>query len=332
MTSAEHVMDLVIGITPFGEPDARLAAAVSRAGGLGVLDLGTGDRNTRDALASLRRWAPGPYGVRVGLRCRLDPGGLGTGPGAAVPQPHTVILARDAPWRIGDVSGRARVLVEVTGLDEAREAARAGADGLIARGSECGGPVGEVSTFVLLQQLLAARELAGIPVWACGGIAPGTAAAAVVGGAAGVVLDSQLALLAESGVAEPVAASLRTMDGSETTVIDGHRVLRRRGKAAPPAGSDPEAALPVGQDGFLAARFAERWGDTGRAVRAVVAAVQDTVRENAAVRALRPGAPMSRALGTRLPVAQGPMTRVSDRADFAAAVADDGALPFIALA
>ncbi|MER7188122.1 beta-ketoacyl synthase N-terminal-like domain-containing protein, partial [Streptomyces hyaluromycini] len=41
---------------------------------------------------------------------------------------------------------------------------------------------------------------------------------------------------------------------------------------------------------------------------------------------------MSRALGTRLPVAQGPMTRVSDRAAFAAAVADDGALPFLALA
>jgi len=41
---------------------------------------------------------------------------------------------------------------------------------------------------------------------------------------------------------------------------------------------------------------------------------------------------MSQALGTRLPIAQGPMTRVSDRAGFAAAVAEDGALPFIALA
>ncbi|SCF64714.1 Ketoacyl-synthetase C-terminal extension [Streptomyces sp. DconLS] len=48
--------------------------------------------------------------------------------------------------------------------------------------------------------------------------------------------------------------------------------------------------------------------------------------------ALRPGSAMSRALGTRLPVAQGPMTRVSDQAGFAAAVAEDGALPFLALA
>src|SRR5688500_14568852 len=47
---------------------------------------------------------------------------------------------------------------------------------------------------------------------------------------------------------------------------------------------------------------------------------------------MRPGAPLARALGVRLPVAQGPMTRVSDEAGFAAAVAAAGGLPFIALA
>ncbi|MFE7773667.1 SDR family NAD(P)-dependent oxidoreductase [Streptomyces sp. NPDC057445] len=354
MTSAEHVADLVIGTTPFDEPDARLAAAVCRAGGLGVLDLGTGDHRARAALASLRRWAQGPYGVRVGPRCRMGPGELGPGPDAD--GPRTVVLAPGSAWTVEDVPSGHRVLAEVTGLDEARRASRSGVAGLIARGSECGGPIGELSTFVLLQQLLAADELLDVPVWACGGIAPGTAAAAIVGGAAGVVLDTQLALLAESQVPDAVAALLRTMDGSETTVADGHRVLLRRGRLPRATretadGNDrndpsstgrsgnrshrddnPGTGLHVGQDGFLAARFAERWGDTGRAVRAVVAAVQDAVRDENAIRPLRPGSPMSRALGTRLPVAQGPMTRVSDRADFAAAVADEGALPFLALA
>ncbi|WP_432074986.1 SDR family NAD(P)-dependent oxidoreductase [Streptomyces wuyuanensis] len=339
MNSVEHNVDLVIGVTPFGEPDARLAAAVCRAGGLGVLDLGSGDRKAREALAALRRWAPGRHGLRIGPRCAPGPGDLLPGPRSS-DGPSTVVLAPDSAWDTAAIpqDPRLRVLVEVTGLEAARRAVDSGADGLIARGSECGGPVGELSTFVLLQQLLAAEEL-GLPVWACGGMAPRTAAAAVVGGAAGVVLDTQLALLAEAQLPEPVVALLRTADGSETTVSGGRRTLRRRGPAGrfpATAGASPANPLPVGQDAFLAARFAERWGDTGRAVRAVLdavrAAVRDAEGEGTAAGALGPDSAMSRALGTRLPVAQGPMTRVSDGAAFASAVAEDGALPFIALA
>ncbi|MCT9081773.1 type I polyketide synthase [Streptomyces fulvoviolaceus] len=358
MTSAVRAEDLIIGITPFGEPDARLAAAVSRAGGLGVLDLGNGDRRAREALARLGRWAPGPFGVRIGAGCRIEPAEL-AGPATEQASPATVVLGPDAPWRVGDLSPEFRVLVEVTDLEQALDAVRAGAHGLIARGGESGGRVSELSTFVLLQQLLADPGLT-VPVWACGGIGPHTAAAAVAGGAAGVVLDSQLALLTESGLPEAAAAKLRSMDGSETTVVSGHRVLQpRQGRgavtsAAPPRGRDkPQPArtrqstmppellgaqnphtqlLPVGQDGFLAPRFAERYGNTGGVVRALTAAIKNAVRNDKAARALRPGSPMSQALGTELPVAQGPMTRVSDRAGFAAAVAEGGGLPFIALA
>ncbi|MGW0875534.1 SDR family oxidoreductase [Streptomyces sp. NPDC002740] len=367
MTSAVRSEDMIIGITPFGEPDAGLALAINRAGGLGVLDLGSGDRRTREALSRLRRASPGGFAVRVGAPCRLTPADLEPG------GPHTVVLttetarpartaettetaetsdttetteADEAPWSIARLSTRYRVLVEVTDLAGARAALRAGAHGLIARGAESGGRIGELGTFVLLQQLLAAPEVTS-PVWACGGIGPRTAAAAVAGGAAGVVLDSQLALLAESALPEPAAAALRTLDGSETVVLAGHRVLLRRGPDAPrlAEGAEPHEVaallgaqdphgqlLPVGQDGFLAARFAERWGDVRRTLRALREAVLDAVRDDTAVRALRDGSPMSRALGTRLPLAQGPMTRVSDGAAFAAAVAADGALPFLALA
>ncbi|MGW4910945.1 SDR family NAD(P)-dependent oxidoreductase [Streptomyces sp. NPDC004270] len=358
MTSPVRAVDLIMCITPFGEPDARLATAVCAAGGLGVLDLGRGDRRTREALARLKRAAPAPYGVRVAPGCALTPQDLG-------PAPDTVVLAAGAPWTVGQLARHSRVLAEVTDLAGARQAVAAGAHGLIARGAESGGRVGGLSTFVLLQQLLDAPEL-DVPVWACGGIGPRTAAAAVAGGAAGVVLDSQLALLAESRLPEATAAVLRSLDGSETAVVAGHRVLHRRGPDAvrPPA-DDPAAVaallgaedlrtqlLPVGQDGFLAARFAERWGDVRRTVRELTVAIREgggavapvAVRPEtsapdaprsglSAPDALRPAtSAMSRALGTRLPVAQGPMTRVSDRAAFAAAVADDGALPFLALA
>ncbi|MGW2108770.1 SDR family oxidoreductase [Streptomyces sp. NPDC001948] len=347
MNSAVRSEEMIIGITPYGEPDAGLTLAVGRAGGLGVLDLGAGDRRAREALARLRRTASGGFGVRVDAHCRLTPADL------APDGPHTVVLAAAAAsgeagtaWTIAGLTARFRVLVEVTGLEEARDALRAGAHGLIARGTECGGRIGELSTFVLLQRLLAAPEV-NRPVWACGGIGPRTAAAAVAGGAAGVVLDGQLALLAESALPEPVAAVLRTSDGSETVVRAGHRVLLRRGPDTPRlaegagpqevaallGGRDPRTQLlPVGQDGFLAALFAERWGDVRRTVRALREAVLGAVRDDTAARALRPGSPMSLALGTRLPVAQGPMTRVSDGPAFAAAVAADGALPFLALA
>ncbi|MGW1877036.1 SDR family oxidoreductase [Streptomyces sp. NPDC001975] len=358
MTSPVRAVDLIMCITPFGEPDARLAAAVCAAGGLGVLDLGRGDRRTQEALARLKRAVPAPYGVRVAPGCALTPEDLDR-------LPDTVVLAAGAPWTVDRLAPHSRVLAEVTDLAGARAAVAAGAHGLIARGAESGGRVGGLSTFVLLQQLLEATEL-DVPVWACGGIGPRTAAAAVAGGAAGVVLDSQLALLAESRLPEATAAVLRSLDGSETAVVAGHRVLHRRGPDAvrPPA-DDPAAVaallgaedlrtqlLPVGQDGFLAARFAERWGDVRRTVRELTAAIREGggAVAPAAVRpetsapdaprsglsapdALRPAtSAMSRALGTRLPVAQGPMTRVSDRAAFAAAVADDGALPFLALA
>ncbi|CDR16783.1 modular polyketide synthase [Streptomyces iranensis] len=333
--------DLVIGITPFGEPDARLAAAVSRAGGLGILDLGTTGREALQAWEDIGEWvADGRYGVRVAAGCRLTPSDLlgappagapTGGPGGGVPGPHTVVLGMDSPWPVEAVADHCRVLAEVTDLDEALEASRAGVHGLIARGSESGGRIGPLGTFVLLQRLLADPRVS-LPVWACGGIGPSTAAASVLGGAAGVVLDIQLALLAESGLPEDRAAAIRSMDGSETTVLDGHRVLRRRGRG-PHTGPD----LTVGQDGFLAGRLAERWRDVGRTVRGLTDAVREAAHEavrndSAVVSALRPGSPLSTRLGTRLPLAQGPMTRVSDQGAFASAVAAGGALPFIALA
>ncbi|MGH3826268.1 MAG: beta-ketoacyl synthase N-terminal-like domain-containing protein, partial [Pseudonocardiaceae bacterium] len=351
MTAQMCRRELVIGVSPFGEPNARLVGAVCRGGGLGVLDLGVGDRQVSQARTALRlvqRWAPGSFGVRVAAGCALrledlpakvDTVLLGAG-----------LLGAASPWRPVDLLGRYRILVEITSVEEALRAAREGATGLVARGHEAGGRVGELGSFVLLQRLLAEPGL-NLPVWICGGVGLRTATAAVIGGAAGVVLDSQLALLAESELPDEVSCAIAAMDGSETVVLASHRVLMRRAPIA--AKADPleteratEAGvsarlgahdlrtqlLPIGQDGWLAKRFAERFGTAGRVVRAVQESILDTLCDENAADALRAGAAGSRVLGTVLPVAQGPMTRVSDQAGFAAAVAEHGALPFVALA
>src|SRR6202022_3190067 len=110
----------------------------------------------------------------------------------------------------------------------------------------------------------------GLPGWAAGGIGLHTAAAAIAGGAAGVVLDVQLALTSEAGENLPsdIAAALRSMDGSETAVVEGRRVYSRPG---PELTGGP---LPVGQDGAFAAGLAERY----RTVGGVVQAVRSSIR------------------------------------------------------
>jgi acyl transferase domain-containing protein/NAD(P)H-dependent flavin oxidoreductase YrpB (nitropropane dioxygenase family)/NAD(P)-dependent dehydrogenase (short-subunit alcohol dehydrogenase family) len=314
-----HDQKLVVGITPFEEPNAALAVALARAGAVGVLNLGRDAGRARAALAEVCRWWGGAFGVRVPPECALRPADLPE-------QVDIVVHGPGSPWPI--TSGR-HAVVEVVSVAEARAAVRAGAYGLIAKGAEAGGRVGITTTFVLLQQLLADPQIS-IPVWAAGGIGLHTAAAAVAGGAAGVVLDAQLALVAEAAdLPEEVAAAIRLMDGSETTVVGGHRLYTRPDLPA----VDPDSvatrlgarnlnALPIGQDGALAASLAQRYVTAGGVVAAIGAAVTDQLR----------AALSQTAHSVRPLVVQGPMTRVSDQAEFAAAVAAAGGLPFLALA
>jgi acyl transferase domain-containing protein/NAD(P)H-dependent flavin oxidoreductase YrpB (nitropropane dioxygenase family) len=236
------------------------------------------------------------------------------------------------------------VLVEVRSLEEAEAAVGSGASGLIARGVETGGLVGDETTFVLLQQLVGSVDL---PVWAAGGIGIHTAAAAIAGGAVGVVLDSQLALVRESTLPDEVRSAIRAMDGSETTVVASHRVYVRpdlptRGLGAEVGAEHVALGLggddlhtqfvPVGQDGSFASALTRRYPTAGSLVHGVRRQISQHLTM---ARSHDPLAPESRwavSHDLHYPVAQGPMTRVSDRAAFADEVARAGGLPFLALA
>ncbi|MDR6320369.1 type I polyketide synthase [Actinoplanes couchii] len=278
----------MIGLCPTGEPNPRLVAAVARGGGLGVLDPGTG----RKALDDTARLVPDGFAIRVAAPLPAD-----------LPNAVRAVIV-DAPDGLPDTD--LPVLVQVVSLAEARDAVAAGAAGLLARGNEAGGRVGPLTAFVLLQTLLA--ELPDTPVWAAGGIGPHTAAAAVAGGAAGVVLDGQFALVSELNLPYRAASAIRAMDGSETTVTDGRRVYHH------PAHTHPMP--PLGAE----AAFARPLADRHRSAAAVVRAVREAALAGVA-------APAELNL-----IVQGPMTRVSDQAAFAAAVAAEDGLPFLALA
>ena len=61
--------NLVLAVTPFEWPNARLAVAAGRAGAVGVLDLGRDRDRALDALAETARRLSAPFGVRVPAGC-----------------------------------------------------------------------------------------------------------------------------------------------------------------------------------------------------------------------------------------------------------------------
>ncbi|HEY4245014.1 MAG TPA: SDR family NAD(P)-dependent oxidoreductase [Kofleriaceae bacterium] len=302
------------------------AIANANAGALGVLDLGRDPVAAMRALAVITRTARA-FGVRV-------PEGAPASVTDAIPaSAKCVIVATVA--QVARLAARGFVvLAQVTSLAEAREAIAAGAGGLVAKGSESGGRVGEETAFVLVQHLVAELR---VPVWAQGGIGVNAAAACVAGGAMGVVIDAQLALVRESSLPADVQAAIGAMDGSETIVVAGQRVYTRPDlpKATGDVmqfGADLHGnTLPLGQEAAFAKSLALRFPTAPALVRGFLAAMDRQLALAAELAPLAPDSPFAAAHGLHYPIAQGPMSRVSDRAKFAAAVAEAGALPFLAL-
>jgi len=346
---------------PIGAPVPTLAVASRRAGAFPLVALGRGTPADLASMDSIeRRIGTLGYGVMVGELETLD---------SFTPRellerwPGISALVVSAPLlpALLDAIGPALeqhacpVVVEACGVGEVDVAlAHAGerVAGVVAKGSESAGRVGDTGAFVLLQQMvhLLAGRPGHVPVWLQGGIGLHSAAAAVVGGAAGVVLDQQLALCRESALPADISAAIRAMDGSETVVLGGYRVYTRPDlpvaamadalvSPAPDhiAGQLTNAGLrdglvPMGQDASLAAEIARRFGTVGRAVQAIEASIDHLPGLAADQRVLSTSAPDLAAAGLPLPVFQGPMTRVSDQAAFAGLVATGGGLPFLALA
>jgi acyl transferase domain-containing protein/NAD(P)H-dependent flavin oxidoreductase YrpB (nitropropane dioxygenase family)/NAD(P)-dependent dehydrogenase (short-subunit alcohol dehydrogenase family) len=350
-------------LCPSGSPDATVPIAGSRAGALGVVNLEFAV-DLDAGLAQLRRLCELGRG-----RCGVLLDGAETLAAVLAAQPDgldTILLANtpaeELPALVEPVHGAGlRAYVVATALAEAVAAQDAGADAVIAKGHEAGGWIGEEGSFVLSQRLLATLA---VPVYIHGGIGQHTVAAAYVAGAAGAVLDAQLLLARESPLTDGLQATLAGADGSETVTLGAelgapfraysrpgmHSLERlraveeellasadargawRAGVRAHVAGADDAAVLALGQDAAFAGDLARRFETVAGIVEALRTAIATACETLAAGNPLAEGAGVARAHRTRYPLVQGPMTRVSDRAEFAEAVAGGGGLPFLALA
>ncbi len=338
-------------LTPYGLCDPVLAIAAARAGAVGILETGTAPTpETLDsALETLNRQAPdGSWGARL----EADNGCLATT--LAASPAWMVVPPALVPALTGFRQRGGRVAVEICEWDGEEAAALADhVDAWWLKGHEAGGAVGETSAFVLLQE---APRYTDKPVHVRGGIGEHTAAGAVAGGAAGVILDDQVLLLAESPLAAALQSRLAAFTGTETTLVENRsgrgylRVQARPGDSALEAlradaardgtlttahgarlGWGPGQVAPLGQAGALAAPWARRHGRLARALTAVRRAVREYPVQARAAGPLAPEPALAREHGTALPLVQGPMTHVSDKAAFLEAVAAEGALPMAAV-
>lgn len=353
----------VLTITSADLAHAGLALTAARAGAVGVLDLEFVTEPSR-ALHNFERLLAGTTG-RVGLRVTAN----------AVSLAHRLIATADARRLTVILAGPVGQLAELRSTIGLRShdlclaeivsaaeaiAAQVLADGLVARGHEAGGWVGEDSSFLMLQKLsgkLSKRWFVQ------GGIGLRASAACRVAGASGVVLDDALLLLAESPLALPAQEELARLNGAECRLLGeqigrpcrvysrpGNPLLKKAEETARTAesgalgcadwaaglhqqiGWNGDHLLPLGQGIGVAASYRDRYRSVGGLIQAVRRASLRQGDRAAVLGFIDENGPLAQSHGTRYPLAQGPMTRVSDSPAFAAEVAGNGALPFLALA
>lgn len=210
---------------------AELAAAVSEAGGLGVIGSGAAPAEwLREQVHLARRLTKKPFGVNVMLHSpfveevmavlREEPVAVVT-TGAGNPGKYVPAL-RDVGTKVIPV---------VSSVALARRLAKGGVDALIAEGMESGGHIGELTTMALVPQVVDAVD---IPVIAAGGIFDGRGMIAALSlGAIGVQMGTRFMCAVECTIPVRVkefVIKAKDRDTAVTGASTGHPVRALRNK------------------------------------------------------------------------------------------------------
>jgi enoyl-[acyl-carrier protein] reductase II len=224
---------------------AELAAAVSEAGGLGMIETLTPDGQAD--LLRVRNLTTKPVAANLMIQgWKKDPSIVGVLAAAGVR--HVFSSAGDPALFTGRLHDAGMVVAHVVGsLRAAMKAADAGVDALVVEGVEGGGFKSALgaSTMVLLPLI---AERVDLPIIAAGGMCDArSAAAAVVLGAEGVQMGTRMLASRESLVHANFKGAIVAADDAGTVLLDipGNPTMRvlRTGLAARVAAHDPDVQL-----------------------------------------------------------------------------------------
>ncbi|MGQ9823602.1 MAG: enoyl-[acyl-carrier-protein] reductase FabK [Desulfotomaculales bacterium] len=211
--------------------DAYLAAAVSEAGGLGIIGTGAAEPAwVREQIRLARELTGKPFGVNVMLLSPFADEVMEVIRAERVP---VITTGAGNPGKYVPALKEAgtKVIPVVSSVALAKRLARTGVDALIAEGMESGGHIGDLTTMALVPQVV---EAVSIPVIAAGGICDGRGlAAALCLGAAGVQMGTRFMCAAECTIhprVKEMVISARDRDTVVTGRSTGHpvRVLRNK--------------------------------------------------------------------------------------------------------
>lgn len=209
----------------------HLAAAVSNAGGLGIIGAASAPPEVvREEIKKCKALTDKPFGVNIML---LNPNAEEVAKIVVEEGVKVVTTGAGNPGKFMELWKQAgvKVMPVVASVAMAKMMQRAGADAVVAEGMESGGHIGQTTTFALVPQVVDAVD---IPVIAAGGIADGRGfAASMMLGAEGIQMGTRFVAAKESIVHENYKAMIikaKDIDSTVTGTTTGHPVRCLRNK------------------------------------------------------------------------------------------------------
>lgn len=213
--------------------DSNLAAAVSNAGGFGIIGTGSATADiVKKEIDNCRRLTDKPFGVNVML---MSPNADEVIDLIIEEKPAGITTGAGNPAKYMDRLKEAgiKVIPVVPTVALAQRMEKLGADAVIAEGTEAGGHIGELTTMVLVPQV---AEALNIPVIAAGGVADGRGMAASFAlGAEGVQIGTRFICSEECNIHQnykDAVLKAKDRDAVVTGRPTGHPVRTLKNKLA----------------------------------------------------------------------------------------------------